>query len=334
MDGRALGGVRAAVLALGLVTAFVGGVMALGVVGAPEVVGVENQFGEVTRSTTVIATDVVLHNPNPVGIQLGGTTVNYTVAMNDVHIASGQKDGLTIGRGNTRLHFTTAMDNRKIPEWWVTHVSNGERTTVTVNATSRTTILGTRKFPTVERKTVETNIIGEFNSDQARPVEAPRTLPLTSDPLFYVNHTSAEWGRVTGAETPIDMTFMVYNPQSYPLPIMELGYTVTMNGIRVGAGATQDRHIVSPGAIETVRARTVIINDRLPEWWVTHLRNSQLTVLRINFYALVGLPTGGTLQVPLDVLTYEQPIETDILGNKNDKNGSTAGNTSASASDG
>lgn len=320
MVDRAVSG-RVALLALGLVAATVGGAVALGLLGTPEIVGVENRFGDVNRSTTVVETELLVYNPNPFGLQFVDTTVDYTVTMNDVAVAAGSESGLDVGRGTTTLRFTTPMDNREIPEWWATHVRNGERTTVTVNATARTSLLGNRTFTTVERKTVETDVIGGFNSEEVRPIEAPRALPLTSDPILYINRTSARWGRVTDAATPIDTAFVVYNPQRYPIPITELGYEVRMNGISVGAGGTDRTRLVPAGGTATVRSETVIRNDRLDEWWVTHLRNDQVTDLRIEFYALIDLPTGGTLRVSLDALTYEQTIETDVFGNENESAG-------------
>jgi LEA14-like dessication related protein len=62
----------------------------LGVIGVPGVATVENRFGTVNDSTTVIETDMVVSNPSPVGVSFSSTTVNYTVKMNDVSMATGQ----------------------------------------------------------------------------------------------------------------------------------------------------------------------------------------------------------------------------------------------------
>jgi len=89
----------------------VGGAFALGVVGTPSVVGVENRFGEVTNETTTIDSDLTVNNPNPVGVSLGGVTIDYGVSMNDVSMANGTKEGVSVGTGNTSVPFTTELDN-------------------------------------------------------------------------------------------------------------------------------------------------------------------------------------------------------------------------------
>lgn len=317
--------VTAIAAAIGMLTAGVGGAFALGLVGSPGVVAVENEFGPVEDLNTVIYTDIVLNNPNPIGVQLGGTTVNYTVYMNDVAMAQGSKTGLDVRSGNSTLEFDTEMRNEKIPPWWVSHVRNGERTNVTVDASVRTSILGDRTFAIEQERTVETDIIGQFDSNETRPVNAPRTSPVTSNPVLYINRTRARWGNVTPGRTPIDMEFEVYNPQVKPYVITEVGYSIRMNGVPVGNGSSQRNLVIPGGATRTLPTVTRIRNSRLDEWWVTHLRNGQVTHLRIDFHATVELPTGTEVDVPLDRLTYETVVETDIFGTKNDPSTETNG---------
>ena len=220
------------------------------------------------------------------------------------------------------------MDNEQIPPWWRTHIENGERTAVNINATVQTSILGERQFDITQKREVETDLIGQFNSEETRPVNADDPPPVMSNPVLYVNRTSAEWGTVTREETPIDMAFQLYNPQTLPYTISELGYEITMNGVLVGEGQTEDIAAIPPGATETVRTDAAIINGNLDEWWVTHLQNDQRTQLRIEFYAVIsGEELVSDVRVPLDELTYEETIETDIFGNKN---ASTAPNGSQS----
>ena len=308
-----IAGAVAGVLVVSIIGAF-----AFGVLGAPAVEEVDNRFGEASNETTVVYTDLVVDNPNPIGVQLGDTTINYTVRMNDVPMAVGGREGLNIKEGSSTQEFTTRMDNEQIPPWWTTHVNNGERTVVTINATVRTSILGQRQYDLTQEKEVETDIIGQFNSNETRPVRSEDSPPVFSDPILYVNRTGAEWGNATEAETPINMEFLLYNPQTTPFTVTELGYEITMNGVLVGEGATDDLAAIPPGQTEAVETEARILNPNLDDWWVTHLQNDQVTDLRIEFYAKVS--TDGLAQdvrVPLDELTYEKTIETDIFGNKN-----------------
>lgn len=330
MSDRGLGRRRTVVVAAILLLVAVVGAFALGLVGAPSVVGAENRFGPVTDEETHILTDLKVNNPNPIGIQLGGTTVTYTVMMNDVAMASGNKDGLAVESGNSTLEFNTTMRNDRIPPWWASHINNGEVTNVTIDARVQTSVLGNQTFDIEQERQVETDLIGQFNSDETRPVNGPSS-PTYDNPVLYINETSGAWGNVTEAETPIEMAFVVYNPQLEPYVITEVGYEITMNNVTVGEGITDEPYVIEGGTTETIRTTTVIDNSQLDDWWVTHLQNDQVTQLRIDFYARLELPTGDTVRLPLNELTYQKELETDIFGTKDESGGSASGDDGATA---
>jgi LEA14-like dessication related protein len=309
---------RASLTAFVLLAGAVGGAFLLGVLGAPSVTGVDNGFGGVNETTTVVDSRLSVHNPNPIGVTLGGLTVDYAVEMNGIGLANGTKSGVSVPRGNSSLAFVTHMDNDRIPAWWASHVANGERSTLTVRATAHSWLVG-RSFgaPTVERP-VTTDVLSAFNRTETRAVNADR--PGVDDPVMYVNETSGHWGDVNRSVTPLETSFTVYNPKPYPIVLSEVGYTITMAGERtnatvpVGNGTSAGSYVVEPGTTETLELTTVIDNDRLDDWWVLHLRNDQVSELRIEFYARAELAAGTTVRVPLDPLDYEQAVETDIFG--------------------
>lgn len=312
---------------LGLLVVSIGGAWSLGVIGTPGVAGVNNAFGDVNESTTVIESELVVNNPNPIGVQLGDLSASYAVEMNGIRMATGEKSGLNVSeRGNTSVPLRTEMNNSKLPAWWVSHVENGERTTLTVDASIHSGIFGQRFSPQVERE-VNTDIISAFNSDEDRPINADK--PVLGDPVLWLNRTAGQWGAVNEERTEVEMEFDLHNPKAVPITITEIGYDIRMNGVTMGEGATEKSVVIPAGETKTVEATTYIRNQNLDEWWVTHLRNDQVTTLEIDLYATVDLSAagGGTVRVPLD--TVEQTIETDMFGNKADGagsgNGSNAG---------
>jgi LEA14-like dessication related protein len=288
---------------------------ALGVFGVPEVTAVENDFGNVTDEETIIETNVSVQNPNPVGVSLGGVTIDYQVRMNDVGMANGTKNGISIGSGNSTTHLETTMYNDRIPPWWASHVSNRERTQVVIDAEVASSTLGQRRTFTRERE-IQTDILGQFASDEDRPIDG--NLPLLDDPLLVIQETGASWGSVTREETPLNMDFTMYNPNTEPYAISELRYDISMNHVQVAEGATEDPFVIPGRTTNTLHATTAIQNGRLDEWWVSHLNESryghQVTLFRIDFTAVVELPNGETVTVPLDDLTYREWIGTDVLG--------------------
>jgi LEA14-like dessication related protein len=279
----------------------------------PSVAGVDNRFGAVDGTATVVESDLQIRNPNPVGATLGGLTVDYAIDMNGIRMATGTKRGLSIPQGQSTVPMSTRLANERIPTWWVSHVRNGERTTLAVNADVHSAALGTSfGAPKVTRE-IETDIISAFNSTEERPVGSSPT----GGPLLVIRETGAQWDEVSAAETNIDMRLIVHNPNAYPIPVSELGYRARMNGIEMGSGTTDDQGLIPPGETRTIEATTTLNNQRIDEWWVSHLQNDQTTELRIDFSARFELPT-ETIEVPLDPLTYTRTIETDIFDNKAD----------------
>lgn len=325
---------RVVALAVVALVVSAGGAVALGVVGTPSVTGVDNRFGPVDDETTVIESDLHVSNPNPLGVEFGDVTVDYAVSMNGVGMAEGSRSGVSLPKGNSTLEFRTNMHNERIPDWWVTHVKNDEQTTLTVDASVSSALLGGSAVdaPEVERE-IETDLIGGFASNETRPVNANR--PLVSDPVLYVNETNAAWGEVNDSATPIDMDFTLYNPKAVPVALTEIGYTVTMNDVTVGEGATDRSYVIPSKGTRTLETTTLVDNSELDEWWVTHLERNQTTDLRIEFYAKLRVG-GDSIRVPLDSLTYEKTFETDMFGTKAAGNGSadSGGNSSAATGGG
>ncbi|WP_226021265.1 LEA type 2 family protein [Halomicrobium salinisoli] len=293
----------------------VGAGFALGALGAPSVTGIHNQFGDVNESTTVIESELGINNPNPIGVSVGDVGVDYTVRMNDVPMANGSKEGVSIGTGNSSVSLTTRMANERIPAWWYSHVRNGERTGVSVDATVSAPLVGERDVSLDQAREIETDLLSGFDSDETRPINTSG--PLPSDPALYVNGTEGEWDRenLTRERTPMALRFDVHNPKPYPYTVSKIGYTITMNDVTVGEGETDRGQVIAPGETTTIRADTAIRNERLDDWWVTHLERNQVTEMHVDFYLIFEFQ-GEQFRVNPDELGYTTTIETDVFGTK------------------
>ena len=318
---------RTAGVVLVLLAVAVVGAFALGIVGSPTVTDVENRFGGVNASTTVIESNLTVSNPNPFGASLGGLTVDYAVEMNEIRMATGTKTGVSVSTGESVLPFTTTMANERIPAWWVSHVRNDERTTLTVDADVHSATAGASFGAPQVTRSIETDLLSGFNSTESQPVNA--NAPLVSDPVLYVNETGANWGAVTNETTELDLRFVVYNPKPYPVGMTELGYDVSMNDVALGEGTTEGV-VIPPGETRTVETTARIRNGNLDEWWVSHLERNQVSALEIDFSARLDL-RATTVEVPLRGLTYTKTIETNIFGTKPDTPGTTADGDPATA---
>ena len=305
----------ALLLGLGVV---VGGGFAAGVFGVPGVVAVDNAFGPVNESTTTIESELVVNNPNPVGASFDDAQIDYRIRMNDIPMAHGGREGLELGTGNTTIPLETYLMNDQIPKWWASHLQNGERSTMTIDATLYSGTLNRSRTFTHEPEPIETDIESQFDTNETRPINAG--LPFVSDPVLYLNSTSGTWGDVTEKETPIEMTFTLYNPKDYPISMTRLGYDITMNDVAVGEGTTSKSVTIPAHSAKQVEATTIIDNSKLDEWWVTHLQRDQVTDMRIHFYARFDVG-GDSIRIPLRNVTYT--IETDMFDNKAQNSGSS-----------
>jgi LEA14-like dessication related protein len=317
---------RLGVLVTAVLGVAVGGAFATGLVGTPSVTDVHNEFGAVNETTTSIETDIDVSNPLPVGVSTDDLTVRYAVDMNDVRMATGQKEGISVAAGTTTVSTTTTLSNERIPDWWVTHLRNDEHTTLTVDAAVHSGMANESVDAPAVRRDVDTDLLSGFNSTETRPVEANQ--PPISDPVLYINETRAHWGPVTAETTTLNATFTVYNPKPYPVGVTELGYVTTMNDLEVGSGTTDTEYLIPPHSTRTIRTATHIDNGKLDEWWVTHLERNQRTDLRISFHARLDT-RAGTVTMPLDPLTHTRTIETDIFGTKSNTSTTPATPTTA-----
>jgi len=310
---------RVAGTAVLTLSVMLGAAVGLGALGVPGVAAVDNEFGAVDESTTTIETDLVISNPNPVGATFVDVRIDYGVSMNDVRVANGSRQGVSLQPGNSTTELTTRMDNQQIPPWFASHVRNGERSRLVVDADVRSERLGRSKQFTVERS-IETDLIGQFDSNETRPVEVEDSTltatPLVKNPVLYVNETSADWGDVSRERTPMNVEFVAYNPQLYPLTVTEIDYEITMNDVLVGEGSSETNAAILPDQSERIETTTAITNDNLDEWWVTHLENEQVTQLEIRFYATVEIE-GQEFRVPVRALDHEETIETNIFEGEN-----------------
>jgi hypothetical protein len=102
----------------------------------------------------------VVSTPNPIGVSLDSISVDYTVSMNSVEMATGSHDSVSIGSGNSTLKLETPMRNESIPPWWTSHIRSDERTMVRIDATVRSARLG-RSTDLSRSREIETDIFDE-----------------------------------------------------------------------------------------------------------------------------------------------------------------------------
>jgi LEA14-like dessication related protein len=121
---------------------------------------------------------------------------------------------------------------------------------------------------------------------------------------------SNTWGDISRKSTEINTKVVVYNPNSFSVPIKRIEYEIYMNDIRMAKGQSQENIVIKENNETTIRLRTVLNNMLLPRWWASHINNGEVTEVRLK----------GNVVFDLKVREFAYPfeetqeIDTDILG--------------------
>jgi len=272
--------------------------------GKPEIREIKNRWGMITDEYTEILTDIVVYNPNPIPIPL--KDVQTEVYLNDVKVGVGNALQSEIkASSESTIVISTKIDNDKIPEWWVSHVKNGERSTLTVKG-----------YLVFDLK------ITEFRFEMPPMVNEIKTdflkgLSLGSEEFsvgiykLKVESVKSQWGKVTNDYTEIITTAKVKNENAIPIVITKMKYVIKANGIVIGEGYENETTVIPPKSTADVKFVTRIKNEKIRDWWISHLKNGEKTVMDVLVKPYVEI-AGKTYEFDLFKLKYE--FKTQLLG--------------------
>lgn len=286
----------------------VGGVLALYGTSyqAPQVESINSSFGAVSEEQTVIETRVVVVNPNDRALP-GNAQVDYTVSLNDVQVAEGQKNGLNIGPGRNVLNLSIELDNDKIPPWWVTHVANDEQTTLTVETSASSSLLPLSRGLPAETQTLRTDMLASLsNSSESE------TIAVANETVLSVSNRSVEWGAAGARTTPVVVSSRLTNTHDYPVTLNGTEYEIQMNDVVVGGGTTDEQLELSPGETTTYTVTADIDTPKMADWWRSHIRNDQRTELNVTAFAVTD-DDGERVTLPVAVFQRRAGVQTDML---------------------
>lgn len=271
---------------------------------SPELESIESEFGTATEETTEVRTQVVIDNPNDQAIP-GTTRLRYTVYLNDIRM--GQKStGIDLQPGENTVELTTRLDNEQIPAWWVSHINNGEETTLSLRPSVSISVAPVDADLPAQNSTIRTDLLGALNGD------GNRTVAISNTTILEISDQEAEWGEATMEETPIVVRSELENRHDEPVRLDGTEYRIVMNGVVVGEGLTNDSFTLGPGETGTYTVRPVIETPRMQAWWVEHIQRNETTALQIEVYGLVR-DDGELKRVPLTIYARNAQVQTDLL---------------------
>ena len=120
--------------------------------------------------------------------------------------------------------------------------------------------------------------------------------------------------------------FTIHNPsKTVPLLVKPAGLHISMtaNGVQLlssrngvmAPNATRSKNLIQPGKTRTVTIAVKLDNNKIPDWFKTHVRNGERSQLKINLQYVANLPgTDRKIQIPAgDGITYRCTMQTAIL---------------------
>jgi LEA14-like dessication related protein len=222
--------------------------------------------------------------------------------MNDIHMGEGNALGdTTISSGEDKLTIVSYIENRRLKDWWVTHIEDGEKTEIEVKGDLYFNVLGFELgIPTGYSMEIQTNILeqmagSEFNVD------------LLGFDAIEMENTIFKWN-VEEGDTEIVVSMDVKNNMPYSIPIGFINYRLKMNGIDFGSGKTEGMTIPAMGK-KNVEVIIDIDDSKISEWWVTHIKNGEKTAASIDLQ--IGVEFAGEEKV-IDITPQEFEFNTNI----------------------
>jgi len=270
----------------------------------PEVRSIKMHWGAVNSSVTQIIADVNVSNSLPFSIPLSG--VNVKIYMNNIEMGTGHSVGkTTIAPPGGTIRLVINLMNNRLTDWWVSHVRNGETTAVKIVSDLQFSIFGFKfGIPITRTSEFKTNLLGGI----AKNMNAD--IVVDGLKLGEVKDLHLRWGDVSHDNTQIIASATVVNNMPVPLYIKFFRYHIYMNGIDMGAGNVTSTKVISPHSQKRVEFTMLLQNSKIPEWWVTHIRNGETTMVKI----VVGFGLGYSgKEVFLPLRSYTYTFHTNML---------------------
>lgn len=295
-----------------LVIVFVA-VIGLGILSynKPKLQEVNHEWGEVNQKKTEIHSSIYINNPNPIGIPFANIDIKGEILMNNVEMGSMNKSDLDIGAGSNNIEIISNIDNDRIPEWFISHIESDESTNIRFSPeiTLKTFITDFEIEIPDQTSSLQTNFISGFTEIQEDKI----TNPITDTVLLTIKNVDAEWGEVTEERSQVDAEVTVQNPNPFPINLNQINYQIDLNGVDIGSDASAEEIILGPNQETIVKKAILIKNNKLKDWWPTHIKNNEESQLTINIRAIAEFQN-QEFEVP--IYQSQETIETDILGNK------------------
>jgi Conserved secreted protein len=258
--------------------------------GKPEIQNISHEWGAVTNSTTEVITNITVYNPNPISLPLKDVRTKVYMGNTEMGEGSALQSDIKANSEST-IVISTKIENDKIPQWWVEYISNNKTSLLKINGTLVFDLKVTDfEYPFGFSSPIGTNILASLSSEEPQNINAgPVTLKLES--------IESRWGSVTDNNTEIITNATIYNDNLYPIPITGFSYSIELNGITMAQGSSSESTTLTPKSETVVPLSTNLNNDMLDDWWVSHIKNREVTEGKVIIQPTISY-LGNEFQCP------------------------------------
>lgn len=282
---------------------------------------------EVSEETIEISSEAWINNPNPVGLSIGFIDLKYSAEANNMTLASGKLKDVKLGTGNNTKTFNTTLNQGKIPDFWVKHLENGEKSQIAVPITVSTPV----KSITVEAfsKEIRTDLTDKIEKNlnsiegqyEGPGIDKSRNgLTVEVRPELEVKEVKASWGNISPQTTETNIDIRIHNPNAYAVPTPAFAGNATLNNVTLAkwdANAEPlttlaENGMIAPGETENLRFKVGLRNEKMDDWLETHVERKEYTEADINAHMIFEF-NEKKYSVPAGGLKCQFNVQTAIL---------------------
>ncbi|MFW5935829.1 MAG: LEA type 2 family protein, partial [Candidatus Hadarchaeota archaeon] len=244
------------------------------------------------------------YNPNPVPLPL--KNVLTTIYMNDIMMGNGSAVKSEIDtNSNSTIVISTDIQNDRISEWWISHIKNDEESSMVMKGDLVFDLKVTEfKYPIEKTRQVNTDILSGLSVSSQR-------VDSTGPGSITIESAESQWGEVNHDYTQVVTTVKVQNDYPVDISIEEVNYVVEMNGIRLAEDTSDVTRVIEANSEAELSLTTKMMNDKLEEWWVTHIENNESSTLNTTVQAVVE---AEDQRFELNLLEQRSQFTTSLLG--------------------
>lgn len=271
--------------------------------GKPEIKDTTSEWGNVTSSTSEIITKVDVYNPNPVPLPL--KDVLTKVYMNDIKMGEGSAVKSQIdANSNSTILISTEIKNNRISEWWVSHIEDKEASNMSMKGDLVFDLRVTEfEYPIEKTKEIKTDILGGINVE-------PQEIDSPGSGSISIESGKFRWEEVNEDSTELVATINLRNNNPEDTSILQVDYTVKMNDIKVAEKTNNVTEVIEPDSVAELTYTAEINNNKLDEWWVTHIENNEQSKIDVVMQAVAK--TSGQ-QFEFDLVNQQTQFKTNLM---------------------